>query len=140
MTPQVHHRMRYRAAGTDWRTKRRTERLLTSRVPVRRPRAAATREDSSAISCGSGAAERTRDRDDPGRPGAKHGADGKADAAGKAAQECGIKSLEVRVQGPGPGRESSVRALAALGIRISSIQDVTPIPHNGCRPPKKRRI
>ena len=54
--------------------------------------------------------------------------------------ECGIKSLEVRVQGPGPGRESSVRALAALGIRISSIQDVTPIPHNGCRPPKKRRI
>ena len=63
-----------------------------------------------------------------------------ADAAGKAAQECGIKSLEVRVQGPGPGRESSVRALAALGIRISSIQDVTPIPHNGCRPPKKRRI
>ena len=63
-----------------------------------------------------------------------------ADAAGKAAQECGIKSLEVRVQGPGPGRESSVRALAALGIRISSIQDVTPIPHNGCRPPKKRRL
>ncbi|WP_028874974.1 30S ribosomal protein S11 [Tepidiphilus margaritifer] len=63
-----------------------------------------------------------------------------ADAAGKAAQECGIKSLEVRVQGPGPGRESSVRALAALGIRIASIQDVTPIPHNGCRPPKKRRI
>ena len=62
MTPQVHHRMRYRAAGTDWRTKRRTERLLTSRVPVRRPRAAATREDSSAMSCGSGAAERTRDR------------------------------------------------------------------------------
>lgn len=63
-----------------------------------------------------------------------------ADAAGKAAQECGIKSLEVRVQGPGPGRESSVRALAALGIRISSIQDVTPIPHNGCRPPKRRRV
>ncbi|MDD2407841.1 MAG: 30S ribosomal protein S11 [Tepidiphilus sp.] len=63
-----------------------------------------------------------------------------ADSAGKAAQECGIKSLEVRVQGPGPGRESSVRALAALGIRIASIQDVTPIPHNGCRPPKKRRI
>jgi len=50
MTPQVHHRMRYRAAGTDWRMKRRTERLLTSRVPVRRPRAAATREDSSAMS------------------------------------------------------------------------------------------
>ena len=63
-----------------------------------------------------------------------------AEAAGKVAQECGIKNLEVRVQGPGPGRESSVRALAALGIRISSIQDVTPIPHNGCRPPKKRRI
>lgn len=63
-----------------------------------------------------------------------------ADAAGKAAMECGIKNLEVRVQGPGPGRESSIRALAALGIRITGIADVTPIPHNGCRPPKKRRV
>ncbi|GHT89333.1 30S ribosomal protein S11 [Betaproteobacteria bacterium] len=63
-----------------------------------------------------------------------------AEAAGKVAQECGIKNLEVRIKGPGPGRESAVRALNALGIRISSITDITPIPHNGCRPPKKRRI
>ena len=63
-----------------------------------------------------------------------------AEAAGKVAQECGIKNLEVRIKGPGPGRESSVRALNALGIKISSITDITPIPHNGCRPPKKRRI
>ena len=51
-----------------------------------------------------------------------------------------MKALEVRIKGPGPGRESSVRALNALGIKISSITDITPIPHNGCRPPKKRRI
>ena len=63
-----------------------------------------------------------------------------AEAAGKVAQECGIKNLEVRIKGPGPGRESSVRALNALGIKISSITEITPIPHNGCRPPKKRRI
>ena len=63
-----------------------------------------------------------------------------SEAAGRAAQECGIKNLEVQIKGPGPGRESSVRALNALGIKILSIQDVTPIPHNGCRPPKKRRI
>ncbi len=63
-----------------------------------------------------------------------------AEAAGRAAQECGIKNLEVMIKGPGPGRESSVRALNALGIKIMQIQDVTPIPHNGCRPPKKRRI
>ncbi len=63
-----------------------------------------------------------------------------AEAAGRAAQECGIKNLEVLIRGPGPGRESSVRALNALGIKIMQIQDVTPIPHNGCRPPKKRRI
>ena len=63
-----------------------------------------------------------------------------AEAAGKVAQECGIKNLEVRIKGPGPGRESSVRALNALGIKISSITDITPIPHNGYRPPKKRRI
>ncbi|MDR0635151.1 MAG: 30S ribosomal protein S11 [Azoarcus sp.] len=63
-----------------------------------------------------------------------------AEAAGKVAQECGIKNLEVRIKGPGPGRESAIRALNALGIRIASITDITPIPHNGCRPPKKRRI
>ena len=63
-----------------------------------------------------------------------------AEAAGKVAVECGIKNLEVRIKGPGPGRESSVRALNNLGIKISLIQDVTPVPHNGCRPPKRRRV
>ena len=63
-----------------------------------------------------------------------------AEKAGKVAVECGIKNLEVRIKGPGPGRESSVRALNALGIKIASIADVTPVPHNGCRPPKRRRI
>jgi len=63
-----------------------------------------------------------------------------AEAAGKLAQECGVKNLEVRIKGPGPGRESAVRALNALGMKITSITDITPIPHNGCRPPKRRRI
>ena len=63
-----------------------------------------------------------------------------AEQAGKVAQECGVKNLEVRIKGPGPGRESAVRALNAAGFKITSISDVTPVPHNGCRPPKKRRI
>jgi small subunit ribosomal protein S11 len=63
-----------------------------------------------------------------------------AEHAGKAAQECGVKNLEVRITGPGPGRESAVRALNAIGMKITSITDSTPMPHNGCRPPKKRRV
>jgi small subunit ribosomal protein S11 len=63
-----------------------------------------------------------------------------AEKAGVAAQEFGLKNVEVRVCGPGPGRESAVRALNAAGLKVTSIEDVTPIPHNGCRPPKKRRV
>jgi small subunit ribosomal protein S11 len=63
-----------------------------------------------------------------------------AERAGNAAKEYGLKNLEVFIKGPGPGRESAVRALNAAGFRITNITDVTPIPHNGCRPPKKRRV
>jgi small subunit ribosomal protein S11 len=63
-----------------------------------------------------------------------------AERAGTVAQEYGVKNLEVEIKGPGPGRESAVRALNNLGFRVLSISDVTPIPHNGCRPPKKRRV
>jgi small subunit ribosomal protein S11 len=63
-----------------------------------------------------------------------------AEKAGDKAKEYGVKNLDVNVKGPGPGRESAVRALNASGFKITSIQDVTPIPHNGCRPPKKRRV
>ena len=63
-----------------------------------------------------------------------------AEVAGKAAQEYGVKNIDVLVKGPGPGRESAVRALGALGYKVNSISDVTPIPHNGCRAPKKRRV
>jgi small subunit ribosomal protein S11 len=63
-----------------------------------------------------------------------------AERAGTSAKDYGVKNLEVRVRGPGPGRESAVRALNAVGFRITQIDDVTPIPHNGCRPPKKRRV
>ena len=60
--------------------------------------------------------------------------------AAEAAKEFGLKSLEVYIKGPGPGRESAIRALNAVGFKITNIVDVTPVPHNGCRPPKKRRV
>ncbi len=63
-----------------------------------------------------------------------------AERAGEAAKEYGVQNLDVQVKGPGPGRESAVRALNACGFKISNITDVTPVPHNGCRPPKKRRV
>ncbi|MBL4617886.1 MAG: 30S ribosomal protein S11 [Robiginitomaculum sp.] len=63
-----------------------------------------------------------------------------AEDAGKKAQEHGMKTLEVNVCGPGSGRESALRALQSVGFTITTIRDVTPIPHNGCRPPKRRRV
>jgi len=63
-----------------------------------------------------------------------------AEQVGREAVGLGIKRVDVRVQGPGSGRESAIQALAAAGLHIKSIQDVTPLPHNGCRPPKKRRV
>ena len=63
-----------------------------------------------------------------------------AEKAAKAAQEHGLKSVEVYVKGPGSGREAAIRALQAAGLDVTMIKDVTPIPHNGCRPPKRRRV
>ena len=63
-----------------------------------------------------------------------------AERAGEAAKEYGLRNLDVEVKGPGPGRESAVRALNGCGYKITNITDVTPIPHNGCRPPKKSRV
>lgn len=63
-----------------------------------------------------------------------------AEAASKAAMEHGLRSVQVFVKGPGSGRESAIRALQSTGLEITSIADVTPIPHNGCRPPKRRRV
>jgi small subunit ribosomal protein S11 len=63
-----------------------------------------------------------------------------AEEAGKKAMDHGMKTLEVNVKGPGSGRESALRALQSIGFTITSIRDVTPIPHNGCRPPKRRRV
>lgn len=63
-----------------------------------------------------------------------------AESAGRKAQEHGMKTLSVEVKGPGSGRESALRALQAVGFEITQIKDVTPIPHNGCRPPKRRRV
>jgi len=63
-----------------------------------------------------------------------------AEDAGKKAAEHGMKTLEIQISGPGSGRESALRALQAVGFAVTSIRDVTPIPHNGCRPPKRRRV
>ena len=63
-----------------------------------------------------------------------------AQQATKAAQDMGMQELEIHVKGPGPGREAAIRAIQGTGIRVRAINDVTPIPHNGCRPPKKRRV
>jgi small subunit ribosomal protein S11 len=63
-----------------------------------------------------------------------------AEQAIKAAMAMGVQEVELYVKGPGPGRESAIRAVQALGLKVSSISDVTPVPHNGCRPPKKRRV
>lgn len=63
-----------------------------------------------------------------------------AEKAGQVVKDFGMKNLDVEIKGPGPGRESAVRALNNLGFKINNITDVTPIPHNGCRPPKRRRV
>jgi len=74
------------------------------------------------------------------RKGTPYAAQLAARNAAEQAQEHGVRSVDVRVKGPGPGRESAIRAVAASGMDIRSIRDVTPIPHNGCRPPKRRRV
>ena len=63
-----------------------------------------------------------------------------AETAAKVGMEHGLKTLEVTVKGPGSGREAAIRALQAVGLEVTAIKDVTPIPHNGCRPPKRRRV
>jgi small subunit ribosomal protein S11 len=74
------------------------------------------------------------------RKGTPFAAQTAAQQAANAARDHGVRSLDVRVKGPGAGRESSIRALQASGLEVKSIKDVTPIPHNGCRPPKRRRV
>ena len=74
------------------------------------------------------------------RKGTPFAAQQAAAAAANAAKDHGMRSVEVRVKGPGSGRESAIRALATAGLEVRTIKDVTPIPHNGCRPPKKRRV
>jgi small subunit ribosomal protein S11 len=74
------------------------------------------------------------------RKGTPFAAQQAATAAAAAAKDSGLRSLDIRVKGPGSGRESAIRALQAAGVEIRSIRDVTPIPHNGCRPPKRRRV
>jgi small subunit ribosomal protein S11 len=74
------------------------------------------------------------------RKGTPFAAQTAAQQAANAARDHGVRSLDVRVKGPGAGRESSIRALQATGLEVKSIKDVTPIPHNGCRPPKRRRV
>jgi small subunit ribosomal protein S11 len=74
------------------------------------------------------------------RKGTPFAAQQAAMACANAAKEHGLRSLDIRVKGPGSGRESAIRALQAAGVEIKSIRDVTPIPHNGCRPPKRRRV
>jgi small subunit ribosomal protein S11 len=74
------------------------------------------------------------------RKGTPFAAQTAAQQAANAARDHGVRSLDVRVKGPGAGRESSIRALQATGLDVKSIKDVTPIPHNGCRPPKRRRV
>ncbi|MCP4594797.1 MAG: 30S ribosomal protein S11 [bacterium] len=74
------------------------------------------------------------------RKGTPYAAQLAAKNAAEQAQDNGVRSVSIRVNGPGPGRESAIRAVAASGLEIRSIGDVTPIPHNGCRPPKRRRV